>query len=191
MTQSRGLHGKMQRSLHACAPRLIRVRRSALARHRGIITAEGLPAMPCALGAAGITRRKREGDHATPAGLLPLREIRWRADRLAPPRSCLPLRTIAETDGWCDDPASPDYNRPVALPHPASAERLWRDDRLYDVLGVLGHNDSPPRPLLGSAIFLHLERPDGGPTEGCIAVSLPDMRRLLAWFSPGDCFLVG
>jgi L,D-peptidoglycan transpeptidase YkuD (ErfK/YbiS/YcfS/YnhG family) len=180
----------MQRSWHAPASRLIRVGRSPLGRHRGIIIAEGRPPMPCALGAAGITRRKREGDHATPAGLLPLREIRWRADRLEPPRSLLPLSPIAETDGWCDDPASPDYNRPVALPHPAGAERLWRVDRLYDILVVLGYNDSPPRPGLGSAIFLHLERPDHGPTEGCIAVSLADMRRLLAWLRPGDRLLV-
>src|SRR5262245_2312143 len=104
----------MQRSLHVPATRLIRVRRSALARHRGIITAEGLPPMPCAMGRAGITRRKREGDHATPAGLLPLREIRWRADRLEAPRSLLPLFPIAEIDGWCDDPASSAYNRLVA-----------------------------------------------------------------------------
>ena len=40
-----------------------------------------------------------------------------------------------------DDPA---YNRPVQLPHPHSAERLWRDDHVYDVIIVLGDNDSPP-----------------------------------------------
>ena len=135
--------------LNSC---LIRVRRSPTARHRGIISAQACRP-PCALGAAGITHRKREGDHATPAGLLPLREIMWRADRLEPPRSLLPHRPIARTDGWCDDPASPDYNRPVQLPIDASAETLWRDDRLYDILIVLGHNDSPPRPWLGSAIF--------------------------------------
>jgi L,D-peptidoglycan transpeptidase YkuD (ErfK/YbiS/YcfS/YnhG family) len=181
----------MQRPLRAEGSRLIRVRRSPTARHRGIIGAQGLPPLPCALGAAGITHRKREGDHATPAGLLPLREIMWRADRLEPPRSLLPHRPIARTDGWCDDPASPDYNRPVQLPVDASAETLWRDDRLYDILIVLGHNDSPPRPWLGSAIFLHLERPDKGPTEGCIAISLAAMRRFLAWLRPGDRLLVG
>ena len=181
----------MQRPLLADASRLIRVRRSPLGRHRGIIAAEGLPALPCALGAAGIIRSKREGDHATPAGLLPLREVRWRPDRLPPPRSILPHSPIARTDGWCDDPASPDYNRLVELPIDASAETLWRDDRLYDILIVLGHNDSPPRPGLGSAIFLHLERPDKGPTAGCIAVSLAHMRRLLAWLRPGDRLLVG
>src|SRR5262245_43959327 len=106
----------MQRPLHAQGSRLIRVRRSQTGRHRGIINAEGLTPLPCALGAAGITHRKREGDHATPARLLPLREVRWRPDRLEPPRSILPRRPTARTDGWCDDPASPDYNRPVELP---------------------------------------------------------------------------
>jgi len=181
----------MQRPLRAQGSRLIRVRRSPTDRHRGIVSADGLPPLPCALGAAGITHRKREGDHATPAGVLPLREVMWRPDRLPPPRTVLPHRSIAESDGWCDDPASPDYNRPVRLPIHASAETLWRDDRLYDILIVLGHNDAPPRPGLGSAIFLHLERPDKGPTEGCIAVSLAHMRRLLGWLRPDDRLLVG
>ena len=141
---------------------------------------------PCALGAAGITHRKREGDHATPAGLLPLREIMWRADRLEPPRSLLPHRPIARTDGWCDDPASPDYN--VQLPIDASAETLWRDDRLYDIL-IVGHNDSPPRPWLGSAIFFISSAPTKDQPKA--ASPLAAMRRLLAWLRPSDRLLVG
>jgi L,D-peptidoglycan transpeptidase YkuD (ErfK/YbiS/YcfS/YnhG family) len=181
----------MQRPLRARVSRLIRVRPSPSGRHRGIVSADGLPPLPCALGAAGITHRKREGDHATPAGMLPLREVMWRPDRLPPPRTALPHRSIAETDGWCDDPTNPDYNRLVRLPIDGSAETLWRADRLYDMLIVLGHNDAPARPGLGSAIFLHLERPDKGPTEGCIALSLAHMRRLLAWLHPDDRLMVG
>ena len=84
------------------------------------------------------------------------------------------------TDGWCDDPGHPAYNRPVRLPINASAEALWRDDALYDIIGVLGWNDDPVVPGRGSAIFLHVARPDYAPTEGCIALALDDLRRVLA-----------
>ncbi len=109
-----------------------------------------------------------------------MREVYYRADRLAPPRTGLPLRALAETHGWCDDPGSPDYNRRVRLPHPARHETLWRDDRLYDLLVVLGHNDDPPVPGRGSAIFLHLAKPGYAPTEGCVALALDDLLALLA-----------
>ena len=41
--------------------------------------------MRCALGAGGILAHKREGDHATPAGIFALRRVLYRPDRLAPP----------------------------------------------------------------------------------------------------------
>lgn len=134
------------------------------------------------IGSAGIARHKEEGDHATPAGTFALRRILYRADRIARPElgSPLLLEPISRHDGWCDDPTHRDYNRQVTLPHPARHETLWRDDHLYDIVGVLGHNDAPPVPGLGSAIFLHLQSPDGRPTEGCIALTEPDLRRVLA-----------
>ena len=70
----------------------------------------------CALGSAGITGEKREGDGATPAGSFALRRVLYRVDRLAAPQCGLDIAPIGETDGWCDDPADPDYNRPVSLP---------------------------------------------------------------------------
>ena len=101
-----------------------------------------------------------------------------------------PWRWLRPHDGWSDDPADPAYNRPVRHPHPFRAERLWRDDELYDAIVVLGHNLDPPIAGLGSAIFLHCWR-DGATTEGCVAVardallaSLPDMR-------PGDTLRIG
>ena len=133
----------------------------------------------CALGPAGIRRDKREGDGATPAGRFPLRRVLYRADRLESPVTRLPGRAIRADDGWCDDPADPNYNRPVTLPYPGRAERLWRDDGLYDLLAVLGHNDDPVEKGRGSAIFLHVARPDFAPTSGCVAVALADLRALL------------
>lgn len=142
--------------------------------------------VPCRLGQAGIRREKREGDGATPAGSWALRRVLYRPDREARPATALPVAAIGHNDGWCDDPAHGDYNRPVRLPHPASCERLWRDDGLYDLLVVLGHNDAPPVAGLGSAIFLHVADPDGKPTRGCVALARPDLRALLAHCRPGD-----
>ena len=100
--------------------------------------------------------------------------------------TALPLSAITPHDGWCDAPTDPAYNRAVALPYPASAERMWRGDDLYDIVVVLGHNDDPPVAGLGSAIFLHLQRPDLGPTDGCVALSKADMLTFLAQARPGD-----
>jgi len=142
----------------------------------------------CALGPAGVVAAadKREGDGASPAGVWPIRRVLYRPDEGAAPVTALPTSPIAPDDGWSDAPDDPAYNRPVKLPHAASAERMWRDDALYDLVVVLGHNDDPPVPGLGSCIFLHLARPDYGPTEGCVAVARSDMEALLATAKPGD-----
>ena len=134
----------------------------------------------CCHGRGGIGAHKQEGDGATPAGLLPLRRVLFRADRGAAPRTIAPAEPIAPTDGWCDDPADARYNRAVGLPYPARHEELWRTDPLYDIVGVLGWNDAPVVPRRGSAIFLHVARPDYAPTEGCIALAAPDLRAALA-----------
>lgn len=140
----------------------------------------------CALGAGGVTRNKREGDRATPVGRFPLRRVLYRADRVARPVTALPTSSIRPEDGWCDDPADPRYNQPVALPYAASHETLWRDDALYDILVVLGHNDAPPEPGAGSAIFLHVAGADFSPTQGCVALRQDDLLAVLARCRPGD-----
>ena len=57
---------------------------------------------------------------------------------------------------------------------------MWREDGLYDVVAVLGYNDHPRSLGRGSAIFLHVARPDLAPTEGCIALARPHLLRLIA-----------
>ncbi len=133
-----------------------------------------------AIGAAGVRQHKEEGDEATPAGILPLRRVLYRADRVPPPACAVPIEPIGRNDGWCDDPSDRDYNRMVRLPHDARHEELWRADPLYDVIAVLGWNDAPVQKNRGSAIFLHVARSDYGPTQGCIALALPDLRTVLA-----------
>ena len=133
-----------------------------------------------ALGKGGISPLKMEGDGATPTGLLPLRRVLYRADRLPRPRAAVPVMPLAPHDGWCDDPADHAYNQPVRLPYEARVEELWRSDAVYDVIAVLGWNDAPVARDRGSAIFLHVARPDYTPTEGCIALNLPDLLTVLA-----------
>jgi L,D-peptidoglycan transpeptidase YkuD (ErfK/YbiS/YcfS/YnhG family) len=133
-----------------------------------------------ALGKGGLSLAKREGDGATPVGVFPLRNLLYRADRLARPQTGLAVSAIGPGQGWSDDPRDVLYNRQVTLPHPYSHERLWRDDGLYDLVVPLGYNDDPPVPGLGSAIFLHCARPDYGPTEGCVAIAVSDLMTLLA-----------
>ena len=134
----------------------------------------------CALGRAGIVSEKREGDGGTPVGQFHFRRILFRPDRLAEPESDLPVAAIAPTDGWCDDPGSAEYNRQVQLPVDASAEELWRQDALYDLVVIMSHNDDPPVAGRGSAIFLHVVPPDGGTTEGCVALPLAILLRVVA-----------
>jgi L,D-peptidoglycan transpeptidase YkuD (ErfK/YbiS/YcfS/YnhG family) len=144
----------------------------------------------CALGRGGIIIEKREGDGGTPAGAFALRRLLVRADRGAAPSTFLPVSVISASDGWCDAPGDPAYNRPVRLPYAASHERLWREDHLYDLVAVIGHNDDPPADGMGSAIFVHLAHDDYRPTEGCIAFSRNDLELILSTLGPGGHVIV-
>ena len=145
----------------------------------GLIRIDG-GAWRCCVGRGGIRPHKQEGDGATPVGLLPLRRVLFRADRRPSPTTTAPVEPIAPDDGWCDDPMDPRYNRAVRLPCDARHEELWRSDAVYDVVGILGWNDAPVQRGLGSAIFLHVARPDYTPTEGCIGMAADDLVALLA-----------
>lgn len=147
--------------------------------------------MRCAMGPAGPAAGKREGDGTTPVGRFAFRHLLYRPDRLRPPVTGLHASPISPGDGWCDDPGDSLYNRPVRLPYRAHNERLWRDDEVYDLIVVVGHNDDPVIPGAGSAVFLHVARPDFSPTSGCIVLARDDLLALLAGSGPGDCLVVG
>lgn len=138
----------------------------------------GARALPVALGRTGIKADKREGDDATPRGRFRPLRIWWRADRTIRPRTTLPVRRITGTDAWCEDPADRRYNRPIHAG--ATGDRLWRDDHLYDLIVEIDHNTRPRIKGHGSAVFLHVARPGLGPTAGCIAMPLAELKRVVA-----------
>lgn len=157
----------------------IRLHVTSAAARRGWLHV-GAVRMRCAIGAGGITARKREGDGSTPRGRYRLERLLYRADRLRRPRCGLPTTAITPCDGWCDAVGDRNYNRAVRHPYPASAERLWRDDGLYDVLVVISHNRCPRLQRGGSAIFIHVAREGYPPTHGCVALARPELLRLMA-----------
>lgn len=146
--------------------------------------------MPCTIGRSGACAAgdKREGDGCTPLGSWPIRAVLLRPGKVSSAGIGLPWRWTHAGDGWSDDPADPSYNRPVRLPRLFSAETLQRSDDAYDVVVILGHNDAPPVPGMGSAIFFHLS--EGRPTAGCVAVDRDDMLRLLPLLAPGDVMTI-
>ncbi|HUC10017.1 MAG TPA: L,D-transpeptidase family protein [Stellaceae bacterium] len=140
-----------------------------------------------AIGWAGVSTQKKEGDGTTPAGVFPLIRAFYRADRISPPpQTRLPLRALSPRDGWVDDPADRSYNHLVSLPYPAHTEAMWLADAVYDLLVVIGYNIAPVIRGAGSAIFLHIARPDFSPTAGCVAIEQAALVKLMPLLGPGS-----
>ncbi len=163
--------------------RFLKVRRKVAAPTRGWLTAGG-SSIPVALGRGGIKANKHEGDGATPRGTFRLRRLWWRGDRHPRPRTLLPVRRIRNDDGWCEDPSDRRYNRCVSVPKGSKADRLARSDSLYDFVIELDHNTRPRVAGRGSAVFVHVARPGFAPTAGCVALTLPALRRLIERVGP-------
>src|ERR1700744_2722895 len=158
--RGRSIHGAMihtRKTVNSRCSRLVLVRPSAGNPRRGWLTLDGRT-VPVALGRGGIKSNKREGDGGTPRGSFRPRRLWWRADRHPRPRTALPVRAIGLADAWCEDPASRHYNRPVRLERGQSADRLRRDDHLYDFIIEIDHNTAPRISGRGRAVFLHLAR---------------------------------
>jgi L,D-peptidoglycan transpeptidase YkuD (ErfK/YbiS/YcfS/YnhG family) len=169
---------------------LIRVRPLAGNRARGWLTA-GPFRFRCALGAAGIVRIKREGDEGTPAGRFRLLWGYCRPDRVRLRSTGATLKLMRSDLGWCEDPESARYNRPVRLPAADCTDRMWRDDHLYDMIFVLDQNFSRRSKGRGSAIFFHLARAGFTPTAGCVAISAADMLKLAPRLKRGAVMAIG
>ncbi|MDO9062194.1 MAG: L,D-transpeptidase family protein [Bradyrhizobium sp.] len=168
----------------------ILVRAAAGDPRRGWLTAGG-QAIPVALGRGGIKANKREGDGGTPRGTFRPRQLWWRADRHARPRTFLPVRAIRPEDAWCEDPGDRHYNQPIRLQQGRAGDRLRRDDHLYDFIVEIDHNTEPRIAGRGSAVFLHLARGNFGPTAGCVSMTKSAMLRLLQRIGPETRIVIG
>lgn len=157
---------------------IITVRTAPRDRKRALVCFDGRVEQ-AAIGRSGITSLKREGDGATPRAQMKLIGGYVRRDRVLLPPTPLPTRTTHKAMLWCDAPGHALYNRPVKAPFQPSHEELMRADGLYDICLVMDWNLLARRRNAGSAIFFHLIRPGYEPTQGCVAVSLPAMRRLI------------
>lgn len=147
---------------------------------------------PCVIGRGGVRGDKREGDGATPAGVMRIVDMLYRPDRLARPAPW--ARPIGPRDLWSDDPALPDYNQPVRAPYPGSHEALRRADPLYDLVLVSDWNRAGTGlgavPGWGSCIFVHAWRRPGFPTAGCVALGREHLRAIAAALIPGARLIV-
>jgi L,D-peptidoglycan transpeptidase YkuD (ErfK/YbiS/YcfS/YnhG family) len=175
---------------HAGLSRLIVARRIGGAPHHGLLIAGGAT-FRCALGRAGLVHAKREGDGGTPIGAWRLLRLLHKPSKLRRAGLRLPTREIRRSDLWCDDPAGFLYNRALQAPSRYRCERLWRDDALYDIVGVLDFNLKPATRGRGSAIFFHIATQDLEPTAGCLALRARDMARLAPRLARRATFVIG
>ena len=132
----------------------------------------------CAIGKAGIRKKKKEGDNITPKGIYKIIKIYYRDDRIKKISSKFKLIKITKKMGWCDDPKSEKYNQLIKLPNKYSHEKLYKKNNTYDLLLVLDYNMKPIVKNKGSAIFIHVAKRNYRPTAGCIALKKKDLLKL-------------
>ena len=133
----------------------------------------------CALGKAGVGKKKIEGDNITPKGTFDIVKIYYRSDRIKKIYSKYKLIKIIKNMGWCDDPKSRKYNQPIKLPSKYSHEILYRRDNIYDLILVLNYNMKPTIKNKGSAIFIHITKKNYKKTKGCIALKKANLLFLI------------
>ncbi len=168
----------------------IRVHRAAGDPCRGWLTTDSWT-VPVALGRGGILANKREGDGGTPRGTFHPLQLWWRADRHPQPQTHLPVRPIQPEDAWCEDPNDRRYNQPIRLVQGQPGDRLTREDHLYDFIVEIDQNFIPRIAGRGSAVFLHLARPNFSPTAGCVSMTKSAMLRLLRRLGPQTRIIIG
>ena len=133
----------------------------------------------CAIGKRGIGIKKKEGDNITPKGKFKIKLIMYRKDRILNFKTKLTKLGIYKNMGWCDDPLSKNYNKLIRFPFAYNAEKLYRNDNIYDIVLVLNFNTDPIIKNRGSAIFIHIAKKNYRNTEGCIAIKKTDLKKLV------------
>ena len=133
----------------------------------------------CAIGKRGIRKKRKEGDLITPKGNYSIKNVFYRKDRVKNLKTKLKKNIINKNFGWCDDPKSRKYNQLIKYPFNYSYEKLYRKDRIYDIIIVLDYNINPIKKNLGSAIFIHVTKSNYIRTKGCVAIKKGSLRKLI------------
>lgn len=133
----------------------------------------------CALGRAGVSEKRKEGDNITPKGTYKIIKIYYRKDRIKKISSKFKLIKIEKNMAWCNDPNSQKYNQLIKLPSKYTYERLFRKDNVYDLILVLNYNINPIVKNKGSAIFIHIAKKKYKKTAGCVGLKKSDLIKLI------------
>ena len=135
--------------------------------------------LKCCIGKSGINKFKKEGDLSTPKGVFNLGALYYMKYRNKYLKTRLNKKIIKKNMGWCNDSRSEKYNKEIRFPFKHGAEKLFRKDKIYDIFVNIKYNQSPVVKGKGSAIFLHLEKKNYKPTQGCVEIKKKDFLRIL------------
>tara|TARA_B100000941_G_scaffold228531_1_gene170849 strand:- start:18 stop:512 length:495 start_codon:yes stop_codon:yes gene_type:complete len=134
--------------------------------------------LKCSIGYNGLIKNKSEGDGCTPTGTFKINKILYRPDKINNYKFKIESEIIDQNNGWCDDVESDLYNQKINFPFDQSAEHLYRNDDLYDIICIINYNLNPIIKGKGSAIFLHVANDDYSPTHGCVAINKNDLLQI-------------
>jgi L,D-peptidoglycan transpeptidase YkuD (ErfK/YbiS/YcfS/YnhG family) len=150
------------------------------------------PAWQAETGSGDFRDVRREGDHATPTGVFSF-GLTVYGNGADPGGLHEAYHHLVCGDWWDEDPYSTHYNRFVHVacgstpPFASWSEALWTDTHSYRYFAVIGFNDNPTikgPDAPGSGIFLHAWM--YGPTQGCLALPVPELLDVLRWLDPAD-----
>jgi len=135
------------------------------------------------VGSDGVGRAS-EYRFRTPRGVFTLTEAFGRSTN---PGARLPYQQVSINDWWVSDVSSPLYNTfqscsPGSCEFSTSQSERLATISLYDYALVIDYNRDPVVPGAGSAFFLNIS--EGKPTQGCVSVSRPTMKKMLRWLKP-------
>lgn len=133
----------------------------------------------CVIGKNGISNNKVEGDKKTPKGIFDIENLYYRKDKINKIQTKLKSIPISKSMGWCDDVKNKKYyNKLIKIGNKIKHEKLFRNDRKYDLLIPIKYNYKKRILGKGSCIFLHLTN-NYKPTAGCIAINKNDFLIML------------
>ena len=132
----------------------------------------------CTIGKNGTTKNKIEGDKKTPKGTFNIGNLYYRPDRHNKPITKLRCIPITKKMGWCDDINSKYYNQLMNISNKIKHEKLFRKDKIYNLVIPINYNTKNPKKNKGSAIFIHLTK-NYEKTKGCISLKKKDFLILL------------